>query len=329
MQFLYLLEKIRNSFLDFFFLAVTHIGEELFFLALAIIFFWCIDKKQGYYLLLTGLVGTVINQALKLIFKVPRPWIKDKNFTFVGNADVEATGYSFPSGHTQNTAGTFGVIAVKSKRRRIRVFCAVIIVLVAFSRMYLGVHTPLDVGVSLAIAIALTALFYPIFKTDESLDKSAPYICIGSFILSLALVIFAFSLPEAEYEIQNLESGRENSITLFACMLGFPLIYYSDKHLTKFKTEAAWYAQILKALLGLGIILLIKVGLSAPLVSLFGNEYVARGVRYFLIVSFAGLIWPLTFKYFGRMKIEALDKFGEKIKNLFAKEGAAQSTGNK
>jgi hypothetical protein len=45
----------------------------------------------------------------------------------------------------------------------------------------------------------------------------------------------------------------------------------------------------------------IKAGLSAPLTALFGNEYIARAVRYFLIVIFAGAIWPLTFKKFSKM----------------------------
>ena len=129
MEFLYLLEKIRNPVFDFLFLLITHLGEEIAFLAIAIIFFWCVDKRRGYFILLTGLVGTVINQALKLMFKIPRPWIKNPNFTFVGDANVEATGYSFPSGHTQNTAGTFGTIGLTSRKRWVRIACIVIIAL--------------------------------------------------------------------------------------------------------------------------------------------------------------------------------------------------------
>ena len=101
MELLYLFEKIRNPILDFFFSTVTHIGEETFFLAFAILFFWCVNKREGYYILITGLFGTILNQFLKLFCKVPRPWVKDPNFTVVESAVEEATGYSFPSGHTQ------------------------------------------------------------------------------------------------------------------------------------------------------------------------------------------------------------------------------------
>ncbi|MBQ7332845.1 MAG: phosphatase PAP2 family protein [Clostridia bacterium] len=316
MEFLYLLEKLRNPFFDFFFLLITHLGEEIAFLAIAIVFFWCVDKKRGYFILLTGLVGTVINQALKLVFKIPRPWIKDPNFSFVGDADVEATGYSFPSGHTQNTAGTFGAIALTGKRRWSKILCVVIVVLVAFSRMYLGVHTPLDVGVSLLVAAALLLLFNPIFKSDERLDKFAPFICIGAFILSLGLLLFTFLMSGEGVDAANLESGKKNAVTLFSCMLGFPIIYYTDKHFIRFETRAAWYVQIIKAVLGLGVVLAIMKLLPTPLEFVFGNYYVARGVRYFLIVIFAGVVFPCLFKYLSKIKIKCLDKLGETVKSL-------------
>ncbi len=317
MEFLYLLEKIRNPVFDFFFLLITHLGEEIAFLAIAIVFFWCVDKKRGYFILLTGLVGTVINQALKLIFKIPRPWIKDPSFTFVGDANVEATGYSFPSGHTQNTAGTFGAIALTSRKRWVRIACVVIIVLVSFSRMYLGVHTPLDVVVSVLIATALIFLFNPIFKSDERLDKCAPFICIGAFIISLALLLYTFLMSSEGVDTANLLSGKKNAVTLFSCMLGFPIIYYTDKHYIKFETRASWYVQVIKILVGLGVVLLIMKLLPAPLEFIFGNFFVARGVRYFLIVIFAGALWPMCFKHLAKIKIKCLDELSESLKSRF------------
>ena len=107
MGFLKFLEGIRNPVLDVFFSLITHLGEETVFMAVAIIVFWCFSKKDGYYLLSVGFIGTVLNQFLKLLFRIPRPWVKDPTFTIVESARAEATGYSFPSGHTQSAIGNF------------------------------------------------------------------------------------------------------------------------------------------------------------------------------------------------------------------------------
>ena len=95
MPFLYFLESIRGPVLDAFFALITHLGEETLFLVIAIVFFWCVNKREWYYILLTGLYGTLLNQTLKLAFRIERPYVRDPNFKFVGNANVEATGYSF------------------------------------------------------------------------------------------------------------------------------------------------------------------------------------------------------------------------------------------
>lgn len=324
MKFLYFLEKLRNPVTDFLFEWITKIGEETVFLVLALIFFWCVSKRRGYFMLLVGLVGTIINQALKLIFRIPRPWVIDDKFTVVGGEAVKeaASGFSFPSGHTQNVAGTFGSIAVTSKRWRGRAICIAVIVLVAFSRMYLGVHTPLDVSVSLLVAAILVFGVYPLFSSDEKMDKAMPYICIVSFLLSLGLVLYTFLLPETSFEteaeLSNLYSGRKNASTLIGCIIGLPVIYYVDKYHTHFETRSTWYGQIIKLVVGFGVVLGIKAGLSAPLISLFGNEYIARAVRYFLIVIFAGVLWPMCFAPISRIKISVFDRFGTWIKSIFS-----------
>ncbi len=308
MQFLYFLEKIRNPVLDFFFSLITHIGEETVFLVLALLFFWCIDKRRGYLMLIVGLVGTVINQIAKLAFKIPRPWVKDPNFTIVESARAEATGYSFPSGHTQNAAGTFGSIAITSKKRWVQIVMVAVIVLVALSRMYLGVHTPLDVGVSLLVAAALVFGLAPVFSKEERFYKVMPYIISASVLLSVILALYAFLIDPTGVDATNLYSGRKNAATLLGCTAALIPVYILDVKKIKFETKAPWYSQAIKFILGLGIVLLIKEGLSTPLVLLFGNEFVARGVRYFLIVMFAGAAWPLSFGFFSRLRINALDK---------------------
>ena len=326
MEFLRLLESMRTGIGDFFFATVTHMGEEVFFLGIAILFYWCISKRQGYYILVTGVVGSVINQWLKIVCRIPRPWIIDPDFKPVGDAVAEATGYSFPSGHTQNIAGTFGCIGRYNKQRWLKILSVVIILLVAFSRMYLGVHTPLDVTVSLGVAAALVFAFHFVFRTEESTNKYMLPVMIGSVIFSIAFIIYVFLLPESSFadgaDLANLLSAKKNAATLTGCLVGLGLVYPLDRFVIKFDTKGRWYAQLIKFAVGIGIVLAIKSGLKSPLEALLGNEYVARAVRYFLIVAFAGGVWPITFKYFAKLRIEKLEKFTEWVVSKFAKNEA-------
>ena len=326
MEFLRFLESIRTGIGDFFFATVTHIGEEVFFLAIAILFYWCISKRQGYYILVTGVVGSGINQWLKIVCRIPRPWILDPNFKPVGDAVAEATGYSFPSGHTQNVAGTFGCIGRYNKQKWVKITAVAVILLVAFSRMYLGVHTPLDVTVSLGVAAALVFAFHFVFRTEESVNKYMLWVMIGSVVLSIGFIIYVFLLPESgfttEADLANLMSAKKNAATLTGCLVGLGLVYPLDRFVIKFDTKGRWYSQVIKFVLGIAVVLLIKSGLKSPLEALFGNEYVARAVRYFLIVAFAGGLWPVTFKFFERLRIEKLERFTEWLVSKFKKKEA-------
>ena len=116
MDILKALASLRNPVLDKLMQGVTYLGEELVFMAVALILFWCVDKWKGYFILAVGFIGTILNQFLKLAFRVPRPWVKDPSFEIVESARNGAGGYSFPSGHTQNAVGTFGGIARGTKR---------------------------------------------------------------------------------------------------------------------------------------------------------------------------------------------------------------------
>lgn len=329
MPWLYFFASLRTPFFDGFFSLVTHIGEETLFLAAAIFLFWCVSKREGYYVLLTGLFGTVINQGLKLIFRIPRPWVLDPDFTIVESARAEATGYSFPSGHTQNVAGTFGSVAAYHRRRWLSAVCAVLILLVAFSRMYLGVHTPKDVFVSLGIAAVLVIALAPVFRSQERTDRAMPFLLAAAYLFTLALLVFVFrGVDPAATDPQNLLSGRENACSLHGSVLGFCLVYFLDRRWLRFDTRGAWYAQIVKLVTGFALVLLLKAGLKAPLNALCGgNAYVGRVLRYFLVVMFAGTVWPLTFRFFARFRVAPLDRWTARLCQRRCHAPAASQTG--
>lgn len=302
MEFLYLLERIRVPGLNEFMLTITQLGEETAFLVIALILFWCVDKYKGYFVLCVGFVGTLANQFLKLWFRIPRPWVVDENFTILEQAREAASGYSFPSGHTQSAVGTFGSIAYTTKNRAVRIISVVIAALVAFSRMYIGVHTPLDVFVSIAVAIFLIVVMKH-FVLDK-FKRSFPYIFFVMFVMAVGLLLFVecYAFP-ADIDTHNLASGVENAYTLLGSLIGLLVVYIVDENWLKFNTKAIWWAQILKVAGGLGLVLLVKSGLKTPINLLFG-ELIGRSVRYMLIVVTAGILWPLTFRFFSKLGIK-------------------------
>ena len=298
MELLYWLESIRTPIGDTFFSLITHFGEETLFIIAGLLFFWCIDKMEGYFLLSVGLSGTVINQFLKLWFRIPRPWVKDPNFTIVESARAEATGYSFPSGHTQSSVGIFGGLARWNKTLWLRGISIALCVLVPLSRLYLGVHTPLDVGVSIVIALALVFGLYPLIRNAQNSSKSMRLLLVSMTVLAIAYVLFIEFYPFADVDPTNFASGAKNAYTMLGCMLGVWVTYEVDSRYTNFEAKAVWWAQLLKLLLGFALIMGIRAGLKTPLYTLTGGHYFADGIRYFIMVLFAGCIWPLSFRRF-------------------------------
>ncbi len=302
MNFLYALEGIRTPVLDKIMSLITYLGGEAVFIAAAIIIFWCLSKNCGYYMMTVGFAGIIINQFLKLWFRIPRPWVKDPNFTIVESARADASGYSFPSGHTQNAFATLGAPARFYKNSAVRIILVILIVLTAFSRMYLGVHTPLDVGVSLVVGTILVFIIYPFFRDMNEKPKQVYIIFALFIILSAAFVAFVelYDFP-ADIDAENYAEGLKNAYMMLFCSLGLMLCYFTDTKYIHFQTQAVWWAQIIKVVVGLGILLGLKAVLKAPLLALFGGHNIAHGIRYFIVIIFAGIIWPLTFKFFAKL----------------------------
>lgn len=302
MELLYALESIRTPFFDKLMGLVTNLGGEAVFIVAAIIVFWCLNKSCGYYMMTVGFAGTIINQFLKLWFRIPRPWVKDPNFTIVESARAEATGYSFPSGHTQNAFAVFGAPARFFKNTALRIIFILLIALTAFSRMYVGVHTPLDVGVSIIVGTILVFVIYPFFRDMDKSPKKV-YIIFSIFIvLAAAFVAFVelYDFP-ADIDAENYVSGLKNAYMILFCAIGLMMTFFIDTKYVHFPTQAVWWAQIIKVVVGLAILLALKSVLKAPLLALFGGHSIAHGVRYFIVILFAGIVWPMTFKFFAKL----------------------------
>ncbi|MCI8679486.1 MAG: phosphatase PAP2 family protein [Oscillospiraceae bacterium] len=301
MELLYWFETIRTPALDAAMSLVTRLGEETFFMVAALFVFWCVDKRRGYYLLAVGFTGTLINQWLKIVCRVPRPWVRDPHFTIVESARDGAAGYSFPSGHTQSAVGVFGGVARFTRRWWLRCVCLVLLVLVSVSRMYLGVHTPADVGVSFAVTAALVLLLYPLIESTLWFPGRM-YVILGVLLgASAAFVAFVELFPfPADVDAANLAGAVKNAWSMAGAVGGMLLAGLFDNRLLQFPNRAPWWGQLVKLLGGLVLVVLVKSLLKAPLLALCGGHQAAHALRYFLMVLTAGALWPMTFRFFER-----------------------------
>lgn len=312
MSLLYWLQSIRNPVLDAIFSVITRLGEETALMMVGMFILWCVNKKWGYRFFLVGMVGNTMNQLLKAIFLIPRPWVLDPDFPIVESARAAATGYSFPSGHTQTAAGVFGTLAVWLRKRWVTILCIVMTLLVGFSRMYLGVHTPLDVGVSLATGLLIVVGLNWLMNRCEGNAKATLGILLGALAFALVLVLYVNFAPVREANNPEFDAhGQKSAWVCFGTMAGLVVGWLFDEHHLHYETKAVWWAQLLKVAIGAALVMGVRLGMKPVLNAIFGDAQFTNGIRYFLMAVMASVVWPMTFGFWsglgrkGKAAVEA------------------------
>ncbi len=191
-DYLLLLQNFRDAsghVFDNFFLNVTTFGEVVIPMLFICAIYWCVNKNAGVYILWNYMIGFIVNLFLKCTACIYRPWILDSRIHPIESAMPAATGYSFPSGHTAGAVSVWGSSAVVFwKNKFVRYVGILLVLLIAFSRNYIGVHTPQDVIVSLFVGIFLLWVTKKIIEWGEKGNRDILLVSVVSLISILVLV---------------------------------------------------------------------------------------------------------------------------------------------
>lgn len=293
MDFLHFLAELRTPFGEQFFQFVTYFGQEVIIIAVICTLYWCVDKRFAYQIGFTYFLAGLCVQTLKITFRIPRPWILDPDFSPVESAVPAATGYSFPSGHTQSGTCLFAPFMFRSRRWFLKLFFASAFLVIGFSRMYLGVHTPKDVLVSMAISLCIA---FVVQKFSHFLPDSSHFqkwILLGLVLISSAISIYALLLlGQGKISLHYASDCCKAS----AAGLGFGVGWYLETRYIHFSVQGSLPFQIGKVLVGLLGVILLKVGMEL----LFGDFLPADMAAYFLLVFWVIFLYPWILKKFHR-----------------------------
>lgn len=274
-------QSVSNPFLDSFFQLITMIGEDTFFIIMVALVYWCINKDFGYKMGFAYLTSGVLNTVIKEILRVPRPIGHPR----VRSLRVEtAGGYSFPSGHTQQTTVFWFSWMLRFRKRWLSIVGLILIALVGLSRIYLGVHTLLYVVGG--IILGFTWVYASNWLFDWPVRKEKPAL-LAVFVIPMLIGMYFF--PTATY--------YKVSGTISGFWLGYMI---EHKHI-RYSVEGTFIRQAVKMTVGLAGLLAIRIFVKAILPEVLFSDF----VRYGLMGLWMTVIAPLLFNFiFKEGKIE-------------------------
>lgn len=276
---------------------ISDLGGGTLTVVLLLVIYWSINKKLGTRIMISFVLGGLINQTLKNALCINRPWIRNSLIEPTKKALIGATGYSFPSGHSQTGVDVYGNIAYFAGKKH-KVICYVslaLVFLVPVSRLILGVHTPQDVLVGMFTGFLGFICWIKLEGWIEAKDGRDVKACLAGAVLILIHLLFV-SLKG--YELVTDVDGTlivDPDIMIVDCyaiagvavaaMLG----YLFERRFVKFEVDGTALFRIIRSVLGITVFLVLYKAVGKMN---FLNQWVLAFVKM-LIPCFISIgIWP-------------------------------------
>ncbi|MDO4403641.1 MAG: phosphatase PAP2 family protein [Atopobiaceae bacterium] len=291
------------------------LGSESIMVAMALLpclIYWCIDKKSGMLGFVSYGMSSIFNTLVKSTVCCYRPWVRDARVKPVPSAIKAASGYSFPSGHSQSAASVTGGLSYHHRDKGWPMALAVVFtLLIAFSRNLLGVHTPQDVIVGMLEGFAFVIICARLIdwvEQEEGRDKKMVLVGVAC---AVALLAYTMLKPYPEDYVNGvllvdplgMKVDACKTIGIFlACLFG----YYGERHYVDFKTEGITFIQgLARFFVGIAIVLLLYVPIGHALVNLLG-DYPGQLIRTFLTFFMAACGIPALFGPLDKLFVKGL-----------------------
>ena len=267
--------------------------------------YWCLDKKLGEYILISASFADLVNGLLKVTACIYRPWILDSRVHPVEDAIAGATGYSFPSGHTTTATTVFGGTVLRGKfPKALNIALIICLVLVGFSRNYLGVHSILDVIFGFIFTLIVLLIISKLFDMlEEKPNLDIVISCIG-IVLSILIVIYALT---KSYPMDYDAAGRlivdpavltidtfKNAGLAIGTLMWWPI----ERRFIKFVTDGTVETKVTRFIFGYIALTLI----ITAIMPLLGNTPLGGFLQNFVLMTFVILIYPAIIKFFQNRK---------------------------
>ncbi len=291
--------------LDKFFLSITIFGEFWLPTLICAITYWCIDFKSGIYLFSLESSNILLTHFFKMLACVYRPWILNNSLHPSELAVPFAKGYSFPSGHSAMASSIIGGVAYLVRNKKW--LCATLIgliLLIGFSRLWLGVHTPQDVICGLSIGLILIFAINSLINWAEQNKNRYLYLTGIVDILALLALIYVdfFNSYRIDYVSGELLVNPQKSIYVTSVVYGYALGLINGCFLCRRffpfnPKEGTLKNKIIRGIIGtILLLLLLKFVLEYIIMNTLSIK-IAISIM-FIMGLFVTLIYPVIFKKF-------------------------------